>query len=293
MKIYSGKHFNKDVYILENERLQVKVLKDFGAKLVSIYKKDLDFELLFQPTDKAYKEPNLGDDFEAYDRSGIDEMLPTIDPCYYPNSYKKLNDHGDLWAQKWDFEIRENSLISKVRCDSIKLDLERELTLDGDQVKFSYKLKNPTVQDHPYLWAFHGLMAYSDQVEIDFGQDGDILNVIDGKAYDFDYRNLSEYPDKNVYKFYFVDEITDGNINIHYKREKLKVQMNFTTDINKYLGFWMTKGGLKGEYNFALEPTSGYYDSLERAFKNNKFSKIASKEEKTWELTLTLRKEND
>ncbi len=158
---------------------------------------------------------------------------------------------------------------------------------------FFVKEKIPTVQDHLYLWAFHGLMTYSDQVEIDFGHAGEVLNVIDGKTYDFDYRNLSEYPDKNVYKFYFVDEIEDGQVSIYYKKENLKVQMNFTTDINKYLGFWLTKGGLKGEYNFALEPASGYYDSLERAFKNNKFSKIASKEEKTWDLTLTFRKEND
>lgn len=292
MKIYHGNHYNKDVYILENDILQVKVLKDFGAKIVSIYKKDQDFELLFQPSDKAYKDPSLGDSFEAYDRSGVDEMLPTIDSCLYPNSYKKLNDHGDLWAQKWDFEIRENSLVSKVRCDSIKLDLEREISLEGEEIKLSYKLKNPTVQDHYYLWAFHGLMNFNDSTRLDFDHQGDILNVIDGKAYDFDYKILKDYPDKKSFKFYFVDPVDSGRAHIYYDKENVHLQMDFDTEINKYLGVWVTKGGLKGEYNLAIEPASGFYDSLERAYENHKVSTIKSKEELTWTLNLKLMKGN-
>ncbi|MDO5028624.1 MAG: hypothetical protein Q4E36_05090 [Bacillota bacterium] len=292
MKIYQGKHYNKDVYILENDQIHVKVLKDFGAKIVSIYKKDQDFELLFQASDKTYKDPNLGDNFEDYDRSGIDDMLPTIDSCLYPNSYKRLNDHGDLWAQKWDYEIKEDSLLCKVRCDSLKLDLYREIFLEEDQVRLAYKLKNLTQQDHYYLWAFHGLMNFNDSTVLDFGNAGQIINVIDGQAYDFDYRNLGAYPDKKSYKFYFQDPVEKGQVDVYYGQENVHLQMNFDTKINKYLGVWLTKGGLKGEYNFAIEPSSAYYDSLEKAYENHKVSQIASKEEKTWTLNLKLMKGN-
>lgn len=290
MKIYEDKHLNKDVYVLENEKLLVKVLKDFGGKVVSIYNKELDFELLFQPTKKEYKNPSLGDSFEDYDTSGIDEMLPTIDACYYPNSYEKMNDHGDIWTQKWDYKIKENNLLTSVRCDSLKLDLEREISLEDSKIIFNYKLRNLTKQDHFYLWAFHGLMNFDDSIEFDFGNKGEIINVKDDNIYNFDYSKLGEYPDGKSFKFYFKNELKneDENIKIYYKKQNVFVNMNFDTEINKYLGIWINKGGFKGEYNFAIEPSSGYYDSLERAYKNKKFSKIDSKDEKNWHLSIEI-----
>lgn len=283
-------YLNMNVYVIENDKLIVKVLKDFGAKILSIYHKETDYELLFQTTKNEYKIPKLGDSFEEYDTSGVDEMLPTIDPCFYPNSYVKLNDHGDVWAQKWENDINDNTLISKVRSDTLKLDLHRSITLEDDEIILSYKLKNLTEQDHYYLWAFHGLLNFNDKTELEFPTNGEIINVLDSTTYDFDYKKLSEYPDKNSYKFYFVDEIDNGEVKIFQRDKNLEIKYNFSTDINKYLGVWVTKGGFKGEYNFAIEPSSGFYDSLERAFLNKKASKIDSKDEKNWELKIKVSK---
>lgn len=283
-------HFNMDVYVLENEYLIVKILKDFGGKIASIYHKELDYEVLFQPTKNSYDIPKLGDAFSKYDTSGIDEMLPTIDECYYPNSYKKLNDHGDIWAQKWRYEEDGDALISKVRCDSIKLDLERKIQLDQEEIKIDYKLYNPTEQELHYLWAFHGLMNFDESTELEFFTDSEIENVINDKAYEFDYLKLGEYPDGQSYKFYFKDEINDGRVNILHKDKNVSITYAYDTDINKYLGVWITKGGFKGEYNLAIEPSSGYYDSLELAYKNDKVSKIDSKETKEWKLNLEIKK---
>lgn len=288
--IKDSKHLNMEAYSIENDKLQIKVLKDFGGKVGSIYHKELDYEVLFQPTKGKYEIPKIGEAYEKYDTSGIDEMLPTINPCFYPNSYKEMNDHGDIWAQKWKYEILGDKLFTTVRSDTLKLDLERTISLVDEEIIFDYKLKNLTKQAHFYLWAFHGLLNFDDTTELEFSTDSKILNVRDDMKYNFDYRKLSEYEDKAEYKFYFVDEIENGNVKIYQKSKNALIEMNFDTDINKYLGVWITKGAFKNEYNLAIEPTNGFYDSLDRAFKNNKIAIIESGEEKEWNLKLLVTK---
>lgn len=287
--IYSDFHLNEEAFIMENKILKLSILKNFGSKIASIYNKEKDLELLFQPSLNKYYKPKLSEPFENYDTSGIDEILPTIDSCYYPNSYRKLNDHGDIWAQKWEIKIKDNLLISKIRCDSLKLDLIRKITLKDREIVLDYKLINPTIQKLYYLWAFHGLFNYEENICLDFPFEGEIINVVDNKEYDFDYRELSQYPDGKSYKFYFKDEIPEGRVDVIFRNSNLVVEYEFDTEINKYLGVWITKGGFKGEYNFAIEPTSGYYDSLERAYKNNKVSKIDSKDTANWSLKLKIK----
>lgn len=287
------KHLNEDVFSLENDKLKVKVLKKFGGKVVSIVHKESGYEVLFQPTKEKYEMPKLGNSFEDYDTSGIDEMLPTIDECFYPNSYEKLNDHGDVWAQVWDYEEKEDSLVTSVRSDTLKLDLIRTISLKDEEVIFSYKLKNLTKQDHYYLWAFHGLLNFDDSSYFEFPINSEIVNVKDSSVYDFDYKNLGEYEDNKAYKFYFPDEIKEGKVSLIHKSKNIRIDYQYSTDINKYLGIWINKGGFKGEYNLAIEPTSGYFDSLERAFKNKKASLIKSREEKTWELRMKITRGDD
>lgn len=286
--IKTEKHLNEDAFLLENDVLSVKILKNFGAKIASIYSKEKNFEFLFQPTKGEYEVPVLRDAFEKYDTSGADDMLPTIDECFYPNSYIKLPDHGDVWAQKWNYEVEDNKLIAWIRSDSLKLILKRTMYLEDNALVLEYSLKNNTLQKHYYLWAFHGLMNFDDNTEMYFDFSGEIENVIDATEYGFDFKKLSEYPDKSQNKFYFKNEVENGSCGLVYKNQGLKLQYDFDTNINKYVGVWITKGGFKNEYNVAIEPASGYYDSLERAFKNNKVSSIEPGEELNWSLKLSI-----
>ncbi len=286
--IKTEKHLNEDAFLLENDVLSVKILKNFGAKIASIYSKEKNFEFLFQPTKGEYEVPVLRDAFEKYDTSGADDMLPTIDECFYPNSYIKLPDHGDVWAQKWNYEVEDNKLIAWIRSDSLKLILKRTMYLEDNALVLEYSLKNNTLQKHYYLWAFHGLMNFDDNTEMYFDFSGEIENVIDATEYGFDFKKLYEYPDKSQNKFYFKNEVENGSCGLIYKNQGLKLQYDFDTNINKYVGVWITKGGFKNEYNVAIEPASGYYDSLERAFKNNKVSSIEPGEELYWSLKLSI-----
>ena len=236
--IKTEKHLNEDAFLLENDVLSVKILKNFGAKIASIYSKEKNFEFLFQPTKGEYEVPVLRDAFEKYDTSGADDMLPTIDECFYPNSYIKLPDHGDVWAQKWNYEVEDNKLIAWIRSDSLKLILKRTMYLEDNALVLEYSLKNNTLQKHYYLWAFHGLMNFDDNTEMYFDFSGEIENVIDATEYGFDFKKLYEYPDKSQNKFYFKNEVVNGSCGLIYKNQGLKLQYDF--DTNTVLNFLRT-----------------------------------------------------
>lgn len=281
-------HLGAKCYTLSNDVLDIKVLKDFGAKIVSIYSKEKNYEFVYQPTKKSYKVPIPNASFEDYDTSGIDDMLPTIDSCYYPGTDIYLPDHGEIWSKKWDYSVKENTLLCRVYCDNLGLILERSMSLGSDKLTLDYTLENISGKDRYYLWAFHDLMKFDDYTRIRFDFEGKIVNVKNDDVYDFDYTDLSKYEDKKSYKFYFENEIKNGSFSIFQMDKKLRLDFSYDTDINKYLGVWVTKGGFKGEYNFAIEPTSAYYDDVETAVKNDKISIIKKSQILKWYIDICL-----
>lgn len=283
-----GTHLNSETYTLENEILKLEVLRDYGAKIASIVHLEREHEFLFQPTLGRYELPIYGDDFYKYDTSGIDDTIPTIDADIYPESKVALMDHGDTWAQVWEYEVVGDTLICTVELKSLPLKLVKKLKLVENRIEFKYELINETDEDIMYLWAFHGLNVFNDETEMFFRQEGTILNVIDGTDYDFDYKKLVNYEDGSENKYYFEDEITDGYCGLDYRDVKLKYILDYDTKINAYLGVWITKGGFKGEYNCALESASGYYDSLSRAYENDKYSTVKAKSSVQWDMNVII-----
>lgn len=77
------------------------------------------------------------------------------------------------------------------------------------------------------------------------------------------------------------DELRESLFGLHYKKEKFKYTVKFDKEVNPCLGIWITKGGYKGEYSCALEPSNGFYDSIKLAAENGGYQKITPLEGKT------------
>jgi hypothetical protein len=67
----------------------------------------------------------------------------------------------------------------------------------------------------------------------------------------------------------------------------------FTYDANKlpYLGFWRTLGGFRGDYNCALEPSNGFYDSIAKAQENKTCPILESGEVFSFQLHMQLKED--
>ena len=314
MEIKNEKHFNLNSIVMESKVLKVKLLPDLGFKMASLIYKPKNMEILFQPTNKKYSIPQYGDYFEKYDTSGLDEMIPTIDKCVYPEGTYKGNilpDHGDVWSIPWHTDIKKDTIVGKVKLKSLPLEFHKSLTFETDNVvRVEYKVKNLGNENISYLWALHGLMIFDDETKIIFPKEAkNILNVHEnsvlgscGERYSFplvkdiddnlvDLSYLKHYRDGESYKYYFLDDLKVGEVGLHYLDKKVKYILRYDTKKIPYLGVWVTQGGFKGEYNCAIEPSNGFYDSVEIAYEKRKLPELKSKEEDFWTIYMEIKED--
>ena len=287
-------HLNMNSIVLESEKIKLSILEDIGFKMASIIYKPKRKELLFQPTLGKYKIPSYGDDFEKYDTSGMDEMLPTIDRCTYPiGKFKgdELPDHGDLWSVPWDVNIIDNKVIGSVNLRSLPLQFGKTISFENpNTIRMDYKVKNLSSENIYYLWALHGLNVFNDHTQFIFSDEmKDVLNVANQDDLSLmDLKYLKNYGDKSFHKYYFTNEIKNGVVGLDYTDEKIKYIISYDPIINPYLGVWITKGGFKEEYNCALEPSNGFYDNLNNAYYKDKLPQLAAFEEREWTIFIEI-----
>lgn len=216
-------------------------------------------------------------------------MLPTIDACSHPVTGTALPDHGEVWARSWSAEETEAGLVTRVELATLPLACERTVSVRGHSVHLSYRLTNLSDEPVAYLWALHGLNFFDEHTKLVLPA-GEIENVMSAEVYDFDYTKLSEYPDGCAYKFYLKEPVEEGICAIHYVKQGLSYEIRFDTQKAPYLGVWITKGGFKDEYNVALEPATGYYDDLGRAYENNRYTKIPPNAQVCWDIELRIQR---
>lgn len=294
---------------LENGQLKLIVLPGLGAKIASLVYKPLNFEVFSQPAEGIYRSAAYGDDFSCYDTSGADDMYPTIDPCSYPypeNQGRFLPDHGDLWSLPWRVAIRNGALFGEVEGKALPYVFTRTISLEGGKVHLNYEVSN--TGDFPIygLWAFHGLVSCDDKSQIVLPNVAKVINVHDsqvlgsaGSMHDFpntqdtrgrEYRldRIGSQSNKKTEKYYVSGPLTTGVAALTLNNNKLLYQLNFPNDHVPYLGIWINEGGFKDEYNCALEPATGYFDSPAVASKYSSLKPLLPGESQTWYLDIKL-----
>lgn len=296
-------------WVIENPVLRLVVLPDLGAKLASLVYKPQDFEVFFQPTLGTYTMPHPGADFSAYDTSGADEMYPTIDECQVrltEGRMARLPDHGELWSQKWRVVENTEELVTEASGAALPYLFTRSVHLAGRAVCLEYAVQNQGEDPLPGLWAFHGLTACDNDSEIVLPgvnwvrnvHDSDVLGPAGGvHSFPFtDTRDGQQYRLNDIHpvstgrtsKFYVNGPVPTGEAVVTLNHGKLKYELQFPPDEVPYLGVWVNEGGFKGEYNCALEPSTGYYDSPAIAESMRGLKLLGPGETRRWWMKIVL-----
>lgn len=280
--------YNMETTTLENDKLIVRILPEIGNTITSIYHKEKEFEFVFQPTDKKFTSVGYGSDFSTGMRSGIIDCIPSIDPCQYKDTGIQMVDHGDVWALKWEEEINETRQTGKIKLNSLPLELTRKIELNDNIIKINYEVENLDTTDHQYLWAFHGLNNFDKDTILEFPESlKNYVNVQNDETWE-DITKLGNLKKDWTYKYYFTDEIKEGWTSLIYPNQKLKYTIKFDPKENPYLGVWVTTGGYMNEINIGVEPSNGYYDSLQKAIDNKKVKNIGPREIDKWTIELVI-----
>jgi galactose mutarotase-like enzyme len=289
---------------LETEVIRVIILPDLGAKIVSMFDKTCQHEWLVPPM-RPLKQTSYGADFVSQDMSGWDEMLPTIVACDWEGAH--LPDHGEVWSIPWTLENAKDAIVLSVIGVAMPYRFVRSTGLISPNcLELRYNLTNIGKTACPYLWTAHPQFAADPQTRISLPPEvTQMVNVVEsdpnwGKAGELhpwpeavaangEVRRLDRVRQVEKHaclKFYVPPEQQVAWAALFHERLGCQLRLEWSPADIPYLGLWMDEGMYNAAPVAALEPSNGYYDSLERATRNQKVMVLESGESRDWTVTL-------
>jgi galactose mutarotase-like enzyme len=273
------------VYVLNNGKVELAVVPELGAKIVSLKNLATDREWLWHPTSELRLFKNQpGDEFSQSPLTGVDECLPTVAPCIWQE--RSLPDHGEVWNAVWQLSAEDwenGRLKTSVYLQTLPLQFTRTIELTDDEICFRYQLHNLGSQPEPFLWTIHPLLRL---------QAGDRLvlpdstrAVLPGVAWVNDVTSAA-LPNECAKKF--ATPISEGRAGIVNDATGDRLEFIWNPRENNTLGLWLTRGGWHGHHHFAIEPTNGADDSLAAAARQNHCGIVPPDDSMTWQLRLRL-----
>jgi len=291
---------------LESELMLAVIVPDLGAKIVSLFDKTHQREWLVPPM-RPLKQSAYGADFVSQDMSGWDEMLPTIVACDWQGIH--LPDHGEVWSIPWQLESTDDAVILSVAGVALSYRFTRSAALiTPNCLELRYSLANTGKTAFPYLWAAHPQFAADSHTRILLPPEVTrVVNVIEGDPLWGKAGELCDWPEaaspqgrtwqldrvrqaesRSCRKFYVPPEQTVASAALVDENLGCQLRLDWPAASVPYLGLWVDEGMYNAAPVAALEPSNGYYDSLERSVKNKKAPVLDSEQEATWMLRISM-----
>lgn len=274
-----------DVYKLRNEKVEVAVVPELGAKIVSVKDRRTNREWMWHPPHGPILFHNTpGDDFFRSPLVGMDECLPTVEPCLWRG--RKLPDHGEVWSAAWhvDEDVwQKGALKTFVRLEISPFNFERTIELDDDEIRLSYQLSNRNPKSEFFLWAMHPLLKL---------QDGDKLVLPPSTRHLFNGETWVEAIDSAIptggCSKLVVCPVSEGRAGVCNQLTGERFEFEWNVSENNGLGLWLTRGGWHGHYHFAIEPTNAGADALAEAVSRKWCGTVEGNSAVAWQIRLRI-----
>jgi galactose mutarotase-like enzyme len=301
-------------WVLETDALRAVVVPHLGAKLVSLVDKRVQLEWLVGPGDRPLKKVSYGAPFEKQDMSGWDEMFPTIVACEYPapgeNSGRPLPDHGEVWTLPWRLENAGPDRLSlSVEGRALPYRLTRTLSFGApNELVMQYELENRSQEAMPYVWAAHPQFVCGDEAEVRLPSGvTEVCNTLpagwgwgepetrfawpeylgtDGQPIRINRTGPASL--EQARKFFVLPETRIGWATLMRRPSKDWLRLDWDPNSVPYFGLWVDEGALNHETVVALEPTTGFYDSLALAWKKGEVTAVAPDSTTSWRLRVRV-----
>lgn len=270
-----------DVYILGNHEAELAVVPELGAKIISLKNRHTGREWMWHPDGGLKLFQNWsGDDFSNGPLVGMDECLPTIEPCVWRG--RKLPDHGEVWTAAWDVDAeawKNGFLRTSVRLKTSPFDFARTIELRNNEVHLDYQLTNRSSEPEYFLWAMHPLLRLQTEDRLvlpkstrSLWNGTEWIDAID-----------SAVPKEKCSKL-IGGPLTEGVASIQNRCTGDHLQLKWSPSQNNALGLWLTRGGWHGHHHFAIEPTNAGADALTNAVAREWCGRLAGDSSTTWQV---------
>jgi hypothetical protein len=271
--------------VLNNENLEIAVVPQLGAKIISLKNLRSGREWMWHPPGGSGLFANRpGDDFAQSPLVGADECLPTIAPCAWQG--RNLPDHGEVWSEPWtvDTQAWANGILkTSIRLKISPFEFERVVELQENEIRLDYRLTNAGSRPEAFLWAFHPLLNLQpdDQLELP----GSTRALLNGATW-VDTVPLA-VPEKKYAKV-FARPVSEGVVAIRNRTRGDRLEFAWNPAENNTLGLWLTRGGWHGHHHFAIEPTNADTDALALAAGRNHCGLVPAADSVAWQIRLRV-----
>jgi hypothetical protein len=284
---------------IENDALRMEVWPQIGGKVSSVVDKSDHFEMLFTYPAELPDSPRYDSPYANHWYSGWDECFPAVAASPYPrHPYTGIGvpDHGELWGIPTTTAVPTKDGITTV-WNGLRFGyrLTRKLYLRDASIIAEYDLTNLAPFEFGFVWAMHCLMSMIQPVELSVGQKSfRWSHDPDGNRYDraFSWPKLSadedlsrpnELPQKRGWKLFSTEPI-NSPVQISYpgRKRSVKVQYESEDGLPAFWGIWINTGGWAGNRHFAVEPTTGRYDEVDRSMKDGSAGSIDPFGKRRW-----------
>jgi galactose mutarotase-like enzyme len=274
-----------EVFILSNQEVELAVVPELGARIISLKDLRTGREWLWHPAGGPRLFRNrTGDNFEGSPLVGVDECLPTIAPCSWQE--RNLPDHGEVWAAAWtvDFEAWKRGLLrTSVSLKISPFEFERTIELQENEVRLSYQLNNRSAAEECYLWAMHPLLRLQigDQLELP----DSTRALLNGATW---LGALNAARPRGDCEKIFACLVREGRAAINNLETGDRLEFAWDAAENNTLGLWLNSGGWHGHHHFALEPANGEPDILTAAARRKRCGVLAAHGSVTWQVCIRV-----
>lgn len=284
--------------LLQNSYLSLEIDPTNGGKITSLRDLKTKREWLWKNPYLPQQTPVYGSSFvETLDTGGWDEIFPSVAPCSVEGL--TIPDHGDLVFLPWEVtSLDEQRIEMSVRTQFANFLFSREIILDGDSLRISYRLTNDSSSPIPWLWCAHPLIATEPGMQIILPHGTD-MTVDGGPA--FSWPNAPGTPPLDILPDgsapfavkIFTAARSINTVKLIAPDASSSLILTWDANENPYLGMWVNCHGWSGcgsqpYYNLGLEPTTSPHDSLTDAQQSRTSQLIQPGETRTWSMQLTL-----
>lgn len=312
-RIYPTQWFSMPALVLESPALRVITVPAMGAKIVSIFDRIVGREWLLPPKNGAFQPVAYGASFVEQDMSGWDEMFPTIDRCVYPVEGAffgaELPDHGEVWSLAWNYdESVPDAIRLSVPGRALSYMLSRTIRFaDQRTLRLSYEIVNTGDEPLSVLWAAHPQFVADEATRIVLPASvTEVISVLPTEELPV----LGQHCDWAVTMTQAGEQLQLDRVRSTSRRKHRKVYvqpdqpahwvglqqgdngvwLRLLWDMSEisYLGIWVDEGSYNPALTIALEPSTGFYDSLVRAWQNNRAMHLLPNIPYRWTLNLEL-----
>lgn len=254
---------------LRNDTLEVIVLPEVGAKILSLKSPHTGQEFLWQNPRIAPQPYPIEANFDNYWCGGWDDAFPTCETCSHNGEvYPNL---GELRSVSWFVERHEPaSLVRLSAAGPISpIRAEKEIRLTRASVEMTFTISHLGHTPIEFIWGTHPAYSiFPDSIlhiparEGLVGQSNDPVLGCPGQSYPWPHlqtaqgsTNMSRvFPAGTLMAGHYAAKLDDGWYAVESPERRSGVLFEFPLDVCPFLWLWLSYGGWRGYYVAILEP---------------------------------------